>query len=154
MIDEREINNRKIQEMDPTTAYESITKVMTDIYKDALKENNMWVRAGFCLIMAQKATAEGNQVKWDLVTELVLSPRKNVYDYNILPEKIESLEELEDINSAIQMASLNIGPWQSHKCKDCKDEFYMTINEVDFFQSKGLHIPKRCKDCRDKRRNS
>ena len=33
-------------------------------------------------------------------------------------------------------------------CVDCEAEFVVTAGEQDFFASKDLSLPKRCKDCR------
>ncbi len=33
-------------------------------------------------------------------------------------------------------------------CKQCKQEFEITDSEINFFKSKNLNIPKRCKRCR------
>lgn len=38
-------------------------------------------------------------------------------------------------------------------CVDCKNEFTFTENEASFFASKGLVKPRRCKGCRQKRRD-
>lgn len=39
-------------------------------------------------------------------------------------------------------------------CKDCSKDFEITDEEQSFFNSKGLEIPSRCKECRRKRRNA
>ena len=40
-------------------------------------------------------------------------------------------------------------------CCDCGKEFTFTAGEQEFYQLKGLtNEPKRCKECRDKRKNS
>ncbi len=40
-------------------------------------------------------------------------------------------------------------------CKDCGQEFVFTAGEQAFYKEKGLdNEPKRCKECRDKRKNS
>ena len=36
------------------------------------------------------------------------------------------------------------------KCVQCGREFELSQNEIDFYYSKGLDLPKRCKSCRDK----
>lgn len=36
------------------------------------------------------------------------------------------------------------------KCSQCGKEFTLTEGEVEFYNSKNLHLPKRCKECRDK----
>lgn len=33
-------------------------------------------------------------------------------------------------------------------CKQCGKEFELSESEINFYKSKNLHIPKRCKDCR------
>lgn len=40
------------------------------------------------------------------------------------------------------------------KCSDCGNEFTLTDGEIKFYRSKGLHLPNRCKSCRDKRKGS
>ena len=39
-------------------------------------------------------------------------------------------------------------------CIDCSSEFIITDSEEQFYKSKNLQIPKRCKACRDKRKNN
>lgn len=40
-------------------------------------------------------------------------------------------------------------------CQDCGNEFTFTAGEQEFYHQKGLdNEPKRCKDCRDKRKAS
>lgn len=36
------------------------------------------------------------------------------------------------------------------KCKDCGKDFEITDGEREFYESKGLSLPKRCKECREK----
>ena len=38
------------------------------------------------------------------------------------------------------------------KCKECGNEFELTEKEKKFFIDKGLELPKRCKECRLRRR--
>ena len=38
------------------------------------------------------------------------------------------------------------------KCVDCNTEFIFTSSEQGFFQQKGFNDPKRCKPCRDERK--
>lgn len=37
-------------------------------------------------------------------------------------------------------------------CKDCGKEFYVTAGEAEYLRSKGFDMPKRCWDCRQKRK--
>ena len=34
-------------------------------------------------------------------------------------------------------------------CKQCGKEFVISGSEINFYKSKNLSIPKRCKECRD-----
>lgn len=39
-------------------------------------------------------------------------------------------------------------------CADCRSEFSLTESEASFFAVKGLSKPRRCKLCRQKRRDA
>lgn len=38
------------------------------------------------------------------------------------------------------------------KCKECNEKFKLKHEEIVFYKKKGLHLPKRCESCRNKRR--
>lgn len=40
------------------------------------------------------------------------------------------------------------------KCQDCGEEFDFSVNEQNFYAEKGFTEPKRCKNCRDARKNT
>lgn len=42
----------------------------------------------------------------------------------------------------------------TQKCIDCGQIFEITNNQYDFYVEKGLDIPKRCKHCRDTKKNN
>jgi DNA replicative helicase MCM subunit Mcm2 (Cdc46/Mcm family) len=37
-------------------------------------------------------------------------------------------------------------------CQDCGEEFIFTAGEQEFFEEKGFDEPRRCKECRDKKK--
>lgn len=37
-------------------------------------------------------------------------------------------------------------------CKECGNEFTITVSEQEFYESKELALPKRCHDCRKARK--
>lgn len=37
-------------------------------------------------------------------------------------------------------------------CKQCGKEFELTSSEIEFYKGKNLELPKRCKECRDKKK--
>ena len=38
-------------------------------------------------------------------------------------------------------------------CKDCKKDYILTNDEYFWFSDRGFSIPKRCPECRSRRRN-
>ena len=40
------------------------------------------------------------------------------------------------------------------KCIQCGEKFTLSDSEIKFFESKNLSLPKRCKNCREKNRDS
>jgi len=38
------------------------------------------------------------------------------------------------------------------QCIDCGEEFYWTEGEQEFYREHGLSQPKRCRSCREQRR--
>lgn len=42
---------------------------------------------------------------------------------------------------------------QQLQCRDCGGSFTFTDGEQEFYNSRGLSAPQRCKDCRQKRKN-
>lgn len=38
------------------------------------------------------------------------------------------------------------------KCIDCEETFTLTEGESEWYQQKGFNEPKRCKDCREKKK--
>jgi hypothetical protein len=41
---------------------------------------------------------------------------------------------------------------KSINCRDCNQPFLLPAGEQQFFAEKGLHMPSRCKDCRQKKK--
>ncbi|MCK5660403.1 MAG: zinc-ribbon domain-containing protein [Methanosarcinales archaeon] len=37
-------------------------------------------------------------------------------------------------------------------CSDCNEDFIFTVGEQEFFQERNFDAPRRCKECRDKRK--
>lgn len=42
----------------------------------------------------------------------------------------------------------------SSKCKDCSTDFVIESGEINWYNRKGFPLPKRCPDCRKKRREA
>lgn len=76
-------------------------------------------------------------------------------DFNIFPESIESQNDLQKL----YMTILESYDDNSHQprlkctCKECGKEFYIYNNDVEFYKKNNYDLPRRCKECRKKRRD-
>lgn len=43
--------------------------------------------------------------------------------------------------------------WKKCKCKDCGRKFDITFGQKEYFETKGISLPKRCEECRNKRKS-
>lgn len=129
--------------------------IIRAMQEDALRRMSMFMRVRFILgsIVRNDKNLEDSDINWDKINEVLHYPTSDK-DYNIIPEKVSSVQQLIDINDGINMASIDLGSWQVHKCKDCGGVFYLTYGEVMFYKNHDLAIPKRCSDCRHSRRQS
>ena len=105
--------------------------------------------------MANQMLKEGHtdaDIDWNKVNKL-LTTNVNEYDFNAF-KRIETSDQLAWVALHCRDASIcdDMFIWQEHTCKDCGNQFFMTYGEVDFYARKELHVPKRCKACKDKRK--
>ena len=122
---------------------------------NTLKKMPLWMRLNYFINKICKAIKDGyknEDIKWDYVNEMCTKDLDQ-FDYNMY-ESVDTVEKLDRIRFDVICASEGIGSWHKHKCKDCGKEFYMTYKEVHFYEEKGLNLPKRCKECREKRKNN
>ena len=117
-----------------------------------LKKMPLWMRLNYFLNIVGKAMLDGHtneDIKWDYINEMC-SADLDQFDYNMY-ENVDTIEKLEGTRFNVICATEGLGPWHKHKCRDCGNTFTMTFNEVNFYKKHGLHLPKRCKACRQKR---
>ena len=113
----------------------------------------MWMRFNYLCNSIGNALKHGfteADINWDKVNE-ILTTNVEEYDFNAF-KRIETYDNLLLTSMDCRANNLSMGIWQEHICKDCGKPFLMTYNEVSFYQSKNLHVPKRCKVCREKRK--
>lgn len=72
---------------------------------------------------------------------------KYPHDRNVLMVEMKEIEKY-----IVESTEEKIINYYSKRCYDCKEHFYMGIGELQFFFKKGLTLPKRCKCCRDNRK--
>lgn len=79
----------------------------------------------------------------------------DIFNEQIAPKVIEEIyfdeQELEESRRIIDEVALENGYFM--RCKDCNDPYYITYDEEKWYTDRGFNIPKRCKACRNKRRN-
>lgn len=141
--EEWEETNRKVREM------------FHEVEVNTLKKMPLWMRLNFFLNKVGHAFKDGHKnedIKWDYINEMCTKDL-NQFDYNMY-ENVNTIEGLDKMRGDVIFASEGIGPWHKHKCKDCGKEFYMIYREVHFYEERGLSLPKRCKECREKRKNN
>lgn len=133
---------------------EDVRKFFNDKAKETLLTFPLWMRFNYLLNSINKAITDGHteaDIDWDKVNEL-LATNVNEYDFNCF-KRIETIEQLVWTRADCIAASIDSdGIWQEHTCKDCGQNFIMSYGEVRFYEEKKLHVPKRCKSCRDKRK--
>lgn len=131
-----------------------VSELFQEIEENAIRKMPLWMRMNYYNNKLSKAINEGHkdeEVKWGYINEMLIKDL-SIFDYNMF-KPVYSFEGFSILRFDIISASEGIGPWHKHKCKDCGEDFYMTINEVMFYRDKELQLPKRCKECREKRRS-
>lgn len=82
---------------------------------------------------------------------------------NKLSDNKETLDIIlntqEDINNMVQyfnevFVNLIQQVISNYKCTDCSKDLDLNKGQIDFFLNKGFELPKRCKSCRDKRKQN
>ena len=130
------------------------SKVIQNLQKKALLTLPMWMRLNWVCNSINDMLKNGyskEDISWDNVNE-ILTTNVDEYDFNFF-KRIETVEQLVWVVAACQAASIcGEEIWQEHTCKDCGKGFCMSYNEVEFYKNKELRIPKRCRICRNKRK--
>lgn len=62
--------------------------------------------------------------------------------------------EFDLMQKDILAKSMGVIPLETRICKDCGAVFGLDKGEVKYYEEHNLHLPTRCKVCRDKRRAS
>lgn len=120
---------------------------------EILQKMPMWMRFNYLgnkLARAVKDGISNNDIDWDKLNRL-LSDGRDEYDFNCYDLITTPEQFFEARESCIEGSILN-GIWQKRFCKDCGSKFFMSYSEVEFFENKELHLPKRCPKCRELRR--
>lgn len=146
--------NTKVTKEEWEETNRKVSNMIHEIQMEALKKFPLWMKMNWFCNQMNKAILdqhEETEFKWNFINEMC-SKNLDPFDYNMY-EPVDTVERFEKQRFDVICASEGVGPWHKHKCKDCGEEFYMTYKEVNFYKDKELSLPKRCKECRAKRKN-
>ena len=75
-------------------------------------------------------------------------------DLKLVEEEINKIT-LREINARVEITPLTMGNFiqQYNLMLSSGEEFDLSAKEKEFYEKRGLSLPKRCKECRAKRRN-
>jgi len=140
------ISEEEISEMQKTVHF-----FFQEGFDRFLKISPVALRVSYFLNTLNKVD-EKFSIDWNLIYGYLRKyPFPN--DFNNF-EKPNSIEDLIDISHKIALATFNFEFWRKETCIDCHKTFYLSKSEIDFFLDRNLYLPKRCKECRNSRRNS
>ena len=131
-----------------------VRELFQAVEEEFFRTRPLWMRLNLLANKVGTALSQGHtgaDIDWGKINKY-LTENVDEYDFNCF-DLVKCPDELFTVRADCISASMNIGAWQKHTCKDCGKTFYMMYSEVDFFKNKELHVPKRCKDCRSKRKN-
>ena len=137
--------------------FEEVSHKMRELFQEAeikvLATFPMWMRFNYIGNKINKLLQDGHtedEIDWDKVNYL-LSNNRDEYDFNDY-DKIKTVDQFLDARELCFEGQILIGPWQLRVCKDCGKKFTMQFSEVEFYRKKKLHLPKRCPECRARRK--
>lgn len=81
----------------------------------------------------------------------LIMPKEKSPSPKVIEEIYFDEQELEESRRIIDELALEYGYFM--RCKDCNDPYYITYEEENWYKIKNFNVPKRCKACRNKRRN-
>ena len=130
------------------TLEETIEEAVQEIY-------TMDVRNRY-LYFLNEINEEGydeSQIDFDFIISVLRKKTDNKLDFNIIPEKFDSLDDFRDFQTVIENAYNSKSPFIQRNCRDCGEKFFIYKSELEFYESRGLSLPKRCKSCRIKNKS-
>ena len=83
-----------------------------------------------------------------------LPSKEETFDFYVRECKKEFDEEFDLMCNDILSKSMGVIPLETRICKECGVAFGLDKGEVSYYEQHGLHLPTRCKPCREKRRAS
>lgn len=126
-----------------------VNAAMQEMNKEIIKEFPLEMRVNCILgLISQAKERYGDEFKLNVeVTNELLHANIGPYDFNIIPE-IKTVEDIIELRETICLAIIQDGYWRKRYCKKCKETFYLTFGEVNFYAEKKFPLPKQCTYCK------
>lgn len=121
------------------------TKRLTEEFKNLL--SNLSVSARALELTKKFATDPEIIIDWDEINEILRDDSK-VKGYNLF-EYVKTFDDLETVYTDAVAAEYAFSPLRKEMCKVCGKVFYLWQDNLSWFKSKGLSVPKTCQKCRD-----
>ena len=119
---------------------------------DILYNMNVKDRYNYILNDITEEDYDESKINFDFIMSLLrYNPDK--MDFNILPDKFYDLDEFKDFKTVLESAYDSKSPFIRRNCRDCGEKFFIYKSELEFYESRGLSVPKRCKSCRIKNKS-
>lgn len=154
-IDTKKAFDEALQSNPDLPADQRVHKAMNAMTEEVLTKAPVWMRINMLshkIAHAKEKEIPESDIDWNKVNHY-LTVNTNPADFNNF-DPISSYETFYDAASASQMAGVDLIPWRREVCKDCGATFYLYQREIQYYLEKDLNLPKRCKDCRDYKRQN
>lgn len=94
----------------------------------------------------------GNQINWREVLGILREYATEFGGFNIFPDELVDYDDFMTLKRSVSDALAGKRPLIRRICMNCHNTFYIYKSERDFFAKKRFSLPKRCKDCRKRKR--
>lgn len=119
-----------------------------DALHSALRQMPMWARLKYFANSIGNAPDEA--VNWDKVNDALMFEIDKTKPYYNICGRLSSVKQVREAAAEATVAFMpEFGrPFFRRKCKQCGEDFELTLGEINSYEKKGLHIPGRCYYCR------
>ena len=123
----------------------------TIIYRDEPKDDSVDADNPFYLAFAKNKDKLSSMVHEGEVSLPHVKTRDATVSITKNGEK-KSVQVVEKVSVTVNPKTEESGKDQTFTCVDCGKEFQMTAKNIAWFNQQGFILPKRCPECRKKRK--
>lgn len=152
-----ETNQNAVTEEVSETATESELnekdkQILHEFFEDALhsafRQMPIWARLNY--FAHSIGNASDKAVNWNKVNDALMFEIDKTKPYYNIYGRLSSAKQVREAAVEAKMAFMPEleRPFFRRKCKQCGEDFELTLGEINSYEKKGLHIPGRCYYCR------